>query len=342
MPAGCGGGNGDTTASTSGELSTALEDTAEVSTYRVSVYSGSTYELPAVGLKSVTDIDDQGPIFVGEVNFERQYFVMDIASILEGSLVGIGDFNDLQLEMIDEFNNLQLEMWVDDEYAVLDTSSYQRLVDANPEVNFGPFAPGVFFVNLASTEADSLDILTTLVGSYTPNLSDMAMSLSAAFWDIEQTSTSPITYTGTATYADLLSALGVDAAITARFNATGFALNQPVRVDTLTELFVDFFEDVDAEVVVELDERGFLRFFSTRADMSAFFPTMFDVEGVLSEVSGQERREIEEAFKGAIFILETRVVYETDVNLEVPLPPETTEDRTEQWHQFLIDSGFTS
>ena len=327
---GCGGGDGATTASTIGGLSTALADTAEASTYRVSFYSGSTYELPAVGFKSVTAIDDQGPTFVGEVNPERQYFILDLAPLLQILLVNIDDSNDLKLEM-----------WVDDERAVIDTSSFQQSADANPEIDFGPFAPGVFSIDLTSLDSNSPELLTALVGSSAPDLSEMAMSLSAAFWKIEQVSTSPTTYAGTANYTDLLAALGIDAGVVARFNAAGLALNQPLRVDALAEVFADSFENIDAEVAIELDERGLLRVFTSRADMSVFFSNMFDVEGVLSEMNEQERQVAEEAFKGAVFVLEARVVYETDASLEVPPPPETSEDRTEQWHQFLIDAGFT-
>ena len=331
VAAGCGGGNGDTTGSAIGGLSTALADTAEASTYRVLFYSGSTYELPAVGFKSVTDIDDQRPSFVGETSSGRQYFILDLAPILRLSLPGIGDYSDLKIKI-----------WVDDERVVMDTASIQRLADANPETDFGLFTPGLFSVDFISIKEKGPEFLAALSGSSAPDLSELAMGLSAAFWEIEQTSTSPTTYVGTATYADLLSVLGVDAAIAARFGAAGFALNQPLRVDTLTEFFVDFFENTDAEVVIELDERGLLRVFSTRADMSVLFSNMFDVEGVLSEMSEQERQQAKEVFEGAVFVLETRIVYETDVNLEVPLPPETTEDRTEQWHQFLIDAGFAS
>lgn len=330
VAAGCGGGEDKTNVTTIGVLSAALADTAEASTYRVSLFVGSTFALPAMGFESETGIDGQGPTMVGEISTEREHLVMDIGTMLEGLLGDIGDLGDLRLET-----------WVDGEWIVMDTSSYQRLADANPEVDLGPIAPGVFSIDLAAIGAESPELLRALVGSSTPDLNELAVSLPTALREIEQTSTSPQIFVGTAIYADLLAAQGVDVIDSARSQAAGQALAQPISVDALTDFYVDFFENLDAEVVIELDERGLLRVFTTRADMSDIFSKMLDAEGLLPETSEQGRREATEMFKDAVLVLETRSVYEADINLEVPLPPETTEDRTEQWRQFLIDAGFT-
>lgn len=329
LASGCGGGSDESSVTTIGVLSAALADTAEASTYRVSLFMGSTVALPAVGLESETDIDEQGPTMVGEVSIEREHFVMDLAAMLEGLLGDISDFSDLRLEM-----------WLDDERMVMDTGSYQQLADADPEFDLGPIAPGVFSIDFGAIGADSPELLAALVGSSTPDLSELAVSLPTALNEIEQTSTTPQIFVGTATYANLLAAQGADVADTARSQAASLALNEAVSVDALTDFYVDFFENLDAEVVIELDERGLLRVFSTRVDMSDLFSEMLDTEGLVPETSEQERREAREAFKDAVLVLEVRTVYETDIDLEVSPPPDTTEDRTEQWRQFLIDAGF--
>ena len=59
-------------------------------------------------------------------------------------------------------------------------------------------------------------------------------------------------------------------------------------------------------------------------------------------MTDQERREAQEALEGAEFIIETRSVYETDIEPKIPLPPAATEDRTHELREFLINSGFDS
>ncbi len=328
LASGC-GGSGDSSVTTIGVLSAALADTAEASTYRVTAYSGITMKLPAVGFDSSTDIDEQFPLLVGEVSRERQHFIIDLGPTLEGL---VGD--------LDEFGDIELEMWVDDERLVMDTSGYQQLQDAAPEADFGPFAPGVFSIDSVAIGAESPQLQTALVGSSTPDLGELAVSLPSALSEIEQTSTNPQIFVGTTSYADLLVAQGSELTDIARTQAAGAALNQTVSIDSLTDFYVDFFERLEAEVVIELDERGLLHVLSYRVDMSDLFSTMFENEDLIPEFSEQERREAEESFKGAVMVLEFRLVYESDITLEVPPPPAATEDRTDELREFLTNAGF--
>ena len=116
----------------------------------------------------------------------------------------------------------------------------------------------------------------------------------------------------------------------------------PVSIDVLTELVVEVYESAQAEVVIERDNQGLLRVLSTRQDLSGLFSALFGTEELLPGITDQEREEATEALKDAEFIMETRNVYEADIDLEVPLPPATTEDRTEQWREFFINAGFDS
>ena len=92
----------------------------------------------------------------------------------------------------------------------------------------------------------------------------------------------------------------------------------------------------------EIDDQGLLRVLSTREDFSGLFGMLLDAEGLFPEMTDQERQEARAELAGAVYIVETHSVYETDPDLEVPLPPETTEDRTAQWRDFLVTTGFGS
>ena len=120
------------------------------------------------------------------------------------------------------------------------------------------------------------------------------------------------------------------------------ALASPVDVDELTELFAEVYGTAAAEVVIELDDQGLLSVLSTREDMSGLFSAVLEAESLAAGTTDQEWQEAQEALEGAELILETRSVYETGAELEVPLPPAATEDRTDAWREFLINAGFDS
>lgn len=94
--------------------------------------------------------------------------------------------------------------------------------------------------------------------------------------------------------------------------------------------------------MIELDDQGLLSVLSTRDYLSGVFTAVLESESLVAGATDQEMREAQEALEGAEFILETRSVYETDLELEVPLPPAATEDRTDEWREFLINAGFAS
>ena len=48
--------------------------------------------------------------------------------------------------MPEDWDDLGFEMWLDQDRIVLDTRSLQTLFNADPDADFGPLAPGVFFI----------------------------------------------------------------------------------------------------------------------------------------------------------------------------------------------------
>ena len=323
LAAGCGRGTDDTGVTTIGLLSAALADTAEASSYRVSLAAGMKLKL--LGAELSAGIDENNPVAIGEVSSEREYFRFDLATLLE-SLFGLS---------LEEWGDLGFEMWFDQDRIVMDTSAFQPLVDEDPDVDLGPFAPGVFFIDLTALEADSPELMNAVAGSSTPDLREMAASLPAALITIEQTSTDPPTFVGTTTSARLIEALGGDVEADARCDAAQLGMASPENIDELAELIVQVYETNTAEVVIELDEQGLLSVLWTKEDYSAVLRVLAESEGFGTDLSEEERQEAVEVFGSAEMILATRVAYEPDADGEVPMPPPTTEDRTEEWHEFL-------
>ena len=324
LAAGC--GESGSTVTTVGELGAALAETAEVSTYRVSVSIAQTIRLPVGGIDTTAEIDEQAPTMAGEISPDRQHFVMDLGALF-GSMAG-------------EELDLKLEMWFDDERLVIDTRDYQQIVDESPDAQLGPFEPGISYVDLTDFEAESPEVLAALGGSSVPDLRELAEKLPAALISVEQTSPDPPTFVGTITFSDLIEAQGQDIAVLARSAAAGVALNSPMNVDAVNEFYVDFYDSTEVEVTIELDERGLLRVLSIRADFSSLYSAMFEVEGLMPELTDSERQEALDEVEGAVHVLETRTVYEADSDLEVPLPPATTDDRTDLWTEFFVNAGF--
>ena len=327
LASGCGRGADDTGVTTIGFLSAALADTAETSGLRVSVSAGVKWSI--AGEEISTGLDEQNPVLVGVVGPEREHFTFNLSTLLEAFL----GFSPPDLD------DLRFEMWVDQERIVMDTTAFQPLADAEPDVDLGPAAPGVFFVDLAALEADNSELMNAVSGSATPDLREMAVSLPAALTTVEQTSDNPPTFVGTTTSARLIEALGGDVEVQARCEAAVLGAALPADLDDLAELIVEVYETNEAEVVIELDEQGLLSVLWTKEDYSGIFRVLVESEGFGAEMSEEERQETAEVFRSVEFVSATRVAYEPDADVEVPLPPPTAEDRTEEWRELIADCG---
>ena len=323
VASGCGGGDDDSSVTTIGLLSAALADTADASSFRVSVAVGMKWSI--AGEELLAGIDENNPVAVGETSAEREYLRFNMSTLFE-SLLGFS---------IDGWDDLGFEMWFDQERIVADTSALQPLVDADPDVDLGPIAPGVFFIDLTGLEAGSSELMDAVAGSSTPDLKEMAERLPAALITIEQTSTNPPTFVGTTTSARLNEALGNDVEADARCEAASLGMASPEDIDEVAEAIVEFYETNTAEVVIELDDQGLLSVLWTKEDYSDFFLIIAEFQSFGDDVSEEERQEAVEVFESAELVLASRVAYEPDPDGEVPMPPPATEDRTKEWNEFL-------
>ena len=330
LATGCGEGADDAGVITTNAVSAALVGTVEVPVYRVTTSATQMLTMPDMGTDADPESVAVAPTVVATVGHDRQHFFLSIA-LPPGAQIAGGDV-------------IEFEMWSDSERLVMDTRDYQRLVDAAPDIDLGPLEPGLFLVDLTAMGSSHPELLDALVGFSPPSLRDLAENLPAALDTIEQTSEDPPTYVGSTTVARLRRAQGVDVADTVRSAFAGTMLVFPIDIDELTELLSEALGTAEAEVVIELDDQGLLRVLSTREDLTAVFSALSGPGSLYPEATDQERREAErealEALEGAELIVETRSAYETGVELEVPMPPAATEDRTDEWRQFLIYAGF--
>ncbi|MCY3651023.1 MAG: hypothetical protein OXG40_14865 [Acidimicrobiaceae bacterium] len=328
LAAGCGEADDDAGVITTSAVSAALADTVEVPVYQATTSATTLLTMPAMGADADPQPTGVSPTVVATVAHDRQHFFISIA-LPPGAQIAGGDA-------------IEFEMWSDSERLVMDTRDYQRLVDAAPGTELGPLEPGLFFVDLAAIGSSHPGLLGALVGVSLPSLRDLADNLPAALDTIEQISEDPPIFVGSTTAASLIRARGADLEVAMRSTVAGMALVSPADVDELTELFTEVFSTAAAEVVIELDDQGLVSVLSTREDMSGLFTAVLEAESLAAGATDQEMREAQQALEGAELILETRSVYETDVELEVPLLPAATEDRTDEWREFLIDAGFDS
>ena len=329
LAAGCGEADDDAGVITTSAVSAALAGTVEVPVYRVTTSATTLLRMPDMGADADPQPAGVTPTVAATVAHDRQHFFVSVA-LSPGTQITGGDA-------------VEFEIWTDSERLVMDTRDYQRLVDATPGTDLGPIAPGLFFVDLVAIGSSHPELLDALVGVSPPSLRDLAENLPTALDTVEQTSEDPPIFVGSTTVERLHRAQGADIEEdTIRSSAAGLSLVSPVDMDELTELLSGVFDTAEAEVVIELDDQGLLSVLSTREDMSGAFIAIMEAQSLATEVTGQERREVREALEGAELIVETRSVYETDVDLEVPLPPAATEDRTDEWREFLINAGFAS
>lgn len=328
LATGCSEGADDADVITTNAVSAALAGTVEVPVYRVTTYATTLLAMPDMGADADPQPAGVSPTVTATVAHDRQHFFLSIA-LSPGTQIAGSDAIDF-------------EIWSDSERLVMDARDYQRLVDAAPGVELGPLEPGLFFVDLATIGSSHPELLDALVGVSPPSLRDLAENLPAALDNIEQTSEDPPIFVGSTTIAGLRRAQGVDIAYAARSSVAGLSLASPVNIDELTELLSEVFSTAEAEVVIELDDQGLLSVLSTREDMSGAFTATMEAQSLAAGVTDQERREAQEALEGAELIVETRSVYETGAELEVPMPPAATEDRTDAWREFLINAGFDS
>ena len=327
--AACGNGGDESTVSStepagSVDLATAFEKVSSQEGYRLRQSNAQTLASTALGVDTKTEIDLDAPDVVADVRGDRSHVVMDLSRVL-GPMAGGVD-------------GIALEMWTGPERIVIDSRSYQTLLDANPAAQLGPLAPGVAFIDVAALEADRPDLVAAIVGNGVADPAVLAERLPQMLDEADQIDER--TVAGTAPYASVLEAFGADVEDLARGVAAGVALNLGVDPAALTRFYVDFYERTPTAVTVRIGSDDAVERISTKTDLSGVFDAMFrSGEELGLQISEAERREAQEQFADTVWELEVVAVFESVPDLVVPEPPATTDDRTAQWVELFAGAG---
>lgn len=304
----------------------AFDEAGEATTYRIRQFNGQDLSSSALGIDARTEIDLDTPTIISDVSPETGHTVLDLLALL-GPAAAPG------------LTDITLEIWTSSDRVVIDSTAYQALLDLNPGADLGPFSPGISYVDLTALEADGLDVVEAVAGSGPVDLAAMAELLPAALDSIERDPDNPDIFRGTTSYAEFLPATGGDIEQTARSAAAGVALNLAVDAVTLGDIYLEFYEQTPVEVEVETAD-GLVQTISTQTDLSDVYTFVFSEENAARiGIDPNEAASGRDAFADTSWILETRIEFEPDEDLEIEPAPETDDDRTDLWRTFLESSG---
>ncbi len=322
VAAACGGDSDSTVeVSPSADLAAAFDESAEGDRYTMTQLVAQEIHSQVLG-DVMTELDPDRPTSVVEVTPELVHTTMDVATLF-GTAAGEGD------------DPLGFEMWATDELMVIDSRAYQAILDESPSIELGPFEPGIASVDVEALGADSPDIAAALLGS-APTLARLADQLPAHIVDLVESEDQPGTFTGRITYADLLAAYGSDVTVVARSVAAGVSVALAVDSESLADVYVEFYESIEADVsVVVID--GQVREVTSTVDLSNAFAFVLDSDAF--GIRGAEADQVRGLFDDTTWTIETHLIFEPDPDLVAEAPPTATEDRTEEWRQFLIRAG---
>lgn len=305
-------------------LDDAFAAASEATSYRTSSYTAQDLSSSLMGVDTETEIDEDNPTTTAEVSPELSHITMDLSALL-GPVAG------------DE-TDLGFEMWVTPQRITLDSRDYAVLKEADPSADLGPFEPGVSFFDLDGVAADDPEIVELMLGQGVTDLRQMATDLPDVLEDVERDGR---TVTGTASYAEVMAAMGGDVEQMSRSAAGGIALNLGIDVDELTDLYVDFYEATPADVTIELDEEDSLSSVEYTADLSEIYVSIFDRPEMFDpRPSDEELAQVEDLASDTEWVITVLQRFEVDDDLAVDPAPETDDDRTDQWVAFLENAGF--
>ncbi len=281
-----------------------------------------------MGVDSDTEIDHTRPTVAAEITPDQQHMEIDMGPVL-GPLVGDPDIA------------LGMEMWIDAERLVIDTSSFAMFDDV-AGAQLGPMAPGVAFVDLAALGAESDAVVTALVGRGQPTLAELAADVPPVLRDVERVPGDQLVFEGTATFFDVMTALGSDVEVNAKATAAGVALNLDVDPATLGQVYIDFYEQLETDVSIAITESGLMDSITMTADLAGIFDFMYATDALFPDLTAAERDAASEAFADTEWTMTTMLSFEPDDDLVIADPPATTDDRTDLWHDFLVSSGIVT
>jgi hypothetical protein len=307
-------------------LQVALTETAAVSSYRVESSTAQSIYSPALEIDSRTELDENRPGSIVEVTPEGTHLRVDVRALLGALAAG---------------EPLWFEVWDTGDTAVMDTTAYAALTRADPTVALGPYRPGVFSIDQTRWDELGGGDLVGSVGGPSFDLAMMGAEFRRVLRSVVRIDDGPGIYQGVATWADLTRAQGTDVEVMARSVSAGVALNLAVDAAVLAEIYIEFFENVDADVVVSVSADGLVESIRMSVDLSDLFDTMFSSSRFRSALgaSSAEMAQARAAFADTVWTIDSFIRFVPDPDLVIEPAPTAIEDRTEEVFVFLSDSG---
>ena len=297
-------------------LAQALDELGKAAgSYRVVGYSGQINRVPAAGIDIEQEIDPARPTSVAEVDAEGDVHATIDLSALFASLGGPAA----------EIDQISIESWQNSERAVIDTEDYAALLEISPDAELGPFAPGIFTVDLSGSTVGTADFARLLGGAAPVAPADLADALQNSLTDVAVVADDPSHFTGSTDYATFVALQGNNIEAAAAGAATGLAPTLGADLRTVTDIYVEFYEQTSVDVEFAIGADGAVESVRSTADLTGIYEHLAASDLIEHEA---DREEIVELFSDAEMSVEQLVVYEFDDSIAVELPAGDFEDRT--------------
>lgn len=311
----------------------ALTSLDKTRAYRMTTATGQVLRSSALGVDQVQVLDPARPTSVAEIAASGDYhMVIDLEPVLGPVYSGHAEAS----SALDQTN---MEAWRSAGVMTIDTTSFQAVVDLGPDVDLGPFAPGIWEIDLDRVDdVGGKELVAALAGVVIVDPVQLGQRLPAVLEEITQDPDDPTRFVASAPYADVLEAHGADVEAVTRSIAVGIAPAVGLTVDELAGFYQRYYESVPADLTITIDDSGVARSISVKTDLSDvydFLPS--PASGLDLGATDAELASARELFADTVWIVDTLTTFELDDSITISPPAGAHEDRTEAVLHYVGD-----
>jgi hypothetical protein len=287
--------------------------------------TGQVLKSTALRADTVQEIDPDRPTSVAEITADGEAHIeLDLGPVF-GALASANP------AAADAIDSARVEIWKTGTQFFVDATGFQPIADLNPSNDFGPFAPGLGVIDLARLgDLGEDDLVALLVGNGIPDPVELAASLPTTLDSVTQDPADQSVYTATASYADIVAAIGGDVETIAKGLAVSLSKALEMDVQELVAFYTRVFGEFQSDVVITIGDDGALSSLRITTDLSSVYEKVFDPDTGLD--FGQGDAEVAVArrmFADTTWILESLVTFALDDSITVEPPIGDFEDRTD-------------